>query len=223
VERIVDFVSMGWARECILAWFLSTWVFAENDSTQTCKRGPCVTAHLAVPRNGAWFFGPSSKFEGVVLVSNLTVKTEYHFEVFLDGISIVNGNVVVAPSTLTSESDVNFDIEMLSATTHTLRFVVYEADKTTQVASSQNKFEVLEPPRVILTFPKQNQRFECPDAAGVTIFFTYDLTYELSADFLEAGAGFLGAAAYVDGRRDTCALQHASLPQLQIFNLFKLD
>ena len=139
-----------------------------------------------------------------MVARNLPTSADYAFEVFLDEGSIATGMVSIGPSSSqAAESDLNFDLPMLSTRSHTLRFVVYDADKAT-VASSENHFEVLEPPRVLLPFPTQGQRFECSESAGVTIFFTFDLTYELSTDFLEAGAGYLGAAAIVDGRRGVC-------------------
>ena len=193
---------------CIVSCLLFICIASDDDdnSAETCKNGPCILAHLAVPRDGMWFFGPTSRFEGVVIARNLPTSREERFEVFLDGESIATGFVTVGPSSQIPEADVTFQLPPLTPRGHTLRFVVLESGGTSPVSSMETHFEVLEPPRALLSFPQQGQRFSCPDAAGVTLFFTFDLTYDLSADFLEAGAGFLGAAAIVDGQRSTCVL-----------------
>ena len=180
-----------------------------TDLDQTCDKNQCVIAHLAVPRDGLWILGPSSRFEGIIIAKGMAISVEHQFEVFLDGSSIAQGFVSVGPSKDVPESDVTFQLPLLSFGSHKLRFVVYSADssaeRNTIASESETRFEVVEPPSVLLSFPVEGQRFACSSSDSVSLFFTYDLSYELGPDFLDAGAGFIGAAAIVDGRRDMCS------------------
>ena len=74
------------------------------------------------------------------------------------------------------------------------------SDGSTGVATEARvTYTVVSPPRVELFFPVHSNHFVCK--GPLTMVFTYSTDYEPSADFLEMGAGFHGAAVAINGTR----------------------
>jgi hypothetical protein len=60
-------------------------------------------------------------------------------------------------------------------------------------------YHVVTPPKVELSFPWDGQHFAC--GGTLTLIFAYSTDYEQTPDFLERGAGFHGAALFVNQTR----------------------
>ena len=87
------------------------------------------------------------------------------------------------------------------AGSHDIDFQVFDAKTATLLHRARRQFHVVQPPRVSLVFPAPGQDFVCDGA--VTLTFAYATDYEPTADFYEMGAGYHGAAVFVNDERGT--------------------
>ena len=186
-----------------------------------------TVAYIVSPMDGRWLFRTaylvgvshySLRFEAVVIHYGVTDEAlVYDAVLSIDGHVLMQqrlyfpkiraGDQCLDPlggrwSTACGEVDIGFDLpsHALSEGPHRAHLHLNApVDPTTTVQVVTASYHVVTPPKVELSFPWDGQHFAC--GGTLTLIFAYSTDYEQTPDFLERGAGFHGAALFVNQTR----------------------
>ena len=179
-----------------------------------------TAAYIVSPKDGRWLFRAAGlRFDAVVIHYGETDgDLAYDSELYVDGQLYGHDRVFVPkvhaddqcldPSAVLwrsgcTEVDIGVQIpgQALSEGHHRAHlFLRVPGDRSPLIHVSAS-FDVVSPPRVEVSFPSQDQNFACD--GPLTLIFSHSTDYEPTADFLERGAGFHGAALLVNETRGT--------------------
>jgi len=180
-----------------------------------------LVVHVASPMDGRWLFPtqPALRLEAVLLHFGVT-NEELRWKVIVsfDDREGITGLTVLQPISPSArcldpnavppqwrsgcaEHDLTHAVPewAMAPGQHFIDIRVHNDGSSGVAAETRVAYTVVSPPRVELFFPVHNNRFVCK--GPLTMVFTYDTDYEPSADFLEMGAGFHGAAVAINGTR----------------------
>ena len=182
-----------------------------------------TVAYIVSPNDGRWLFsgaGLVGVLEAVVIHYGVTDEAlVYDAVLSIDGLVLMQQRLYLPtiraddqcldPSvtrwrTGCREVDIVFDLpsHALSKGSHRAHLHLHApGDPTTTVQVVTASYHVVTPPKVKLSFPWDGQHFAC--GGPLTLIFGYSTNYEPTRDFLERGAGFHGAALFVNQTRGT--------------------
>jgi hypothetical protein len=191
-----------------------------------------TVAYIVSPNDGRWLFSAaghahlvgvphsSLRFEAVVIHYGVTDEPlVYDAVLSIDGQVLMQqrlyfptiraGDQCLHPSvtrwrTGCGEVDIGFDLpsHALSKGSHRAHLHLHApGDPMTTVQVVTASYQVVTPPKVEMYFPWDGQHFAC--GGPLTLIFGYRTDFEPTRDFLDRGAGFHGAALFVNQTRGT--------------------
>jgi len=204
------------------ALFLATIILSlgADSASKPLARPQGLDTHIVRPFDNRWLFDATVvRFEAVLVYHGATTRG-LSFDVVLtvDGVDVVEARMYMAQikaqdecldprdflwRSSCGETDfkASFPERAHTLGQHTIVFRVFDTETRALLHRKQQQYYVVEPPVVSLSFPAPSQLFECDGA--LTMTFSYTINYEPTPDFYEMGAGYHGAAVFINDERGT--------------------